>query len=155
MFVFLIITTFMGIDHANAANTISSLLHQPPSPSNYDQPPSSAPSPLSSPDINKFKKLKCTDFLKEDKIKKVLEHLKAPKIIKKILEKSERFGVCVTNKFCPCLLLGSEPLIIACLTTVGVICMKEALSDHTYACTLSCAKSLMINSNHILGIFFF
>ena len=150
--VFIIIPSLMRISHAKAENNYDNNIS--PSPSDHHQPPL-APSPFSSPnDI--FKRHDCTDFVKEEMVKKVLEHLKAPETIKAILEKSAKFAICVANDFCRCFALRYEPVVIACLAGLGVKCMKEAIKgDHVYACTLACAKGMMNTTNLKLSIFFF
>lgn len=148
---FLIIPILTRLDHAKAANNNSS------SPSAFDhddQPPSLAPSPFSSPG-SIFKRLKCTDFMKEEMVMKVLEHLKAPKVIKRILAKSAKFSVCVANDFCRCLAFPYEPVILGCLAELGLKCMKEAILADVYVCTLGCANSMVNSTNLKLGNFFF
>ncbi|PON90139.1 hypothetical protein TorRG33x02_141710 [Trema orientale] len=152
--VFLTISALMGVDHAKVANNyddrnclFSPSDHHPPSSSSSS---SSAPPPFSSAEDSILGKLKCSDFLKEEMITKVLEHLKAPKFIKTILEKSTKFGICVANKFCNCLTVPYEPVIVGCLVALGLVCMKEAISGHVYACTLGCAKSMINSTNHTL-----
>ncbi|PON50969.1 hypothetical protein PanWU01x14_219800 [Parasponia andersonii] len=150
--VFLTISTLMGVDHAKVANNYDDHNCLPPSD---HQPPSSSSSSLAPPTFSSAEdsilgKLKCSDFLKEEMVTKALEHLKAPKFIKAILEKSTKFGICVANKFCNCLMVPDEPVIIGCLVALGLVCMKEAISGHVYACTLGCAKSMINSTNHTL-----
>ncbi|KAM6602238.1 hypothetical protein CsatA_021847 [Cannabis sativa] len=78
---------------------------------------------------NIIKKLKCTDFLKEEMVTKVLDHLKASDEVKKKLKISAKFGVCVANNFCDCLVVPYQPVVYACLAELGFKCMKNALSN--------------------------
>ncbi|XP_062089821.1 uncharacterized protein LOC133796359 [Humulus lupulus] len=84
---------------------------------------------------NIFKKLKCTDFVKEQMVTKVLDHLKASDAVKKTLKTSAEFGVCVANNFCDCLATPYQPVIYACLAELGLKCMKDALSSNSIPCT--------------------
>ncbi|KAF4372381.1 hypothetical protein F8388_027054 [Cannabis sativa] len=49
--------------------------------------------------------------------------------VKKKLKISAKFGVCVANNFCDCLVVPYQPVVYACLAELGFKCMKNALSN--------------------------
>ncbi|KAM6585912.1 hypothetical protein CsatB_012914 [Cannabis sativa] len=78
--------------------------------------------------------LKCTDFVKDDMVKHVIEHVNADDSIKCTLKTSAEFGACVANKFCDCLALPYPPLFVGCMSVLGLKCTKDALHVHFSPC---------------------
>ncbi|KAF4399732.1 hypothetical protein G4B88_022815 [Cannabis sativa] len=130
--------------------TSSSSMRMDPNYSPIASSSSSSSSSKFSVGRNIFKGLKCTNFVKEEMVDKILDHVNATKAVKITLMKSADFGICVANNFCDCLSLPYPPVMYGCMGVLGLKCMNDAVlkSPYLYSCALACVTSIITTATH-------